>query len=135
MNTVESAKILMKRFSAQLLDLAFIAGDDESIPLDERQWLYNVAPSMYAKISQDLGVEYVIEGKVTVYNAKAMIKIGDFPMAKYTKFDLQAENGEWGAGYLDKGAYGMYFAGEKQTVILTGGMNARVSFPLEIKER
>lgn len=132
MNAVESAKILMKRFSEQLLDFLFIAGDDESIPMDERRWLYKAAPSIYANISQTLGAEYVIEGKIAVYNAKSMIKIGDFPIAKYTKFDLQAESGEWNTGYLDSGAYGLYFTGTG--AILTDGMNARVKFPLEIGE-
>lgn len=130
MNTVSAAEMQIKEFLFALSDLAFNACDDETASLDQKNWLYAAAQSLVPQLSQVLGKSYVIEGKVSVYNDRNMIKIGDFPILKHTAFEVQNAEGAWLKGYLENGAYGMYLAGSGETIILTNDMTARLSFPL-----
>lgn len=134
MNTVENAKIQMKKFAGELLDLAFLASDDGNISLDDRNWLYSAAQRLYPQISQILGAEYYMEGNVSVFNKKAMVKIGDLPVLKRMRFELLLKSGEWDTGYLDMGQYGLNFVGGKGTVVLTDGMRARIKMPAAVEE-
>ncbi len=130
MNTVSAAEMKIKEFMFTLSDLAFNACDDETASLDQKNWLYFSTQSLVPQLSKILGKSYVIEGKVSVYNDRNMIKIGDFPILKKTVFEVQNYDGTWVKGFLDKGAYGMYLGGAGENIILTAGMSARLPFPI-----
>lgn len=130
MNTVSAAEMKIKEFMFTLSELAFNACDDETTSLEQKNWLYFSTQSLVPQLSQILGKSYVLEGKITVYGDRNMIKIGDFPILKKTVFEVQNDDGTWAKGFLDKGAYGMYLAGAGGNIILTKDMTARLSFPI-----
>lgn len=130
MNTITAAEMKIKEFLFSLSDLAFEACGDDTISNEQQNWIYQAVQSLVPQLSQTLGKEYVIEGKVKIFNNKSMIKIGDFPIVKSTILEVQNSNGVWISGHLENGAYGMYLVSTGENIILTNDMNARICFPL-----
>lgn len=96
--------------------------------------LYQEAAALDVSASQLMGEEKVVEGECQVDNVCAKVTVGGVSLRGKMQFEIKL-NGEWVTGHRDNSQYGQVFVSKNGSqTILSGGEQAKVTFPLHMDE-